>query len=130
MLTLPACCLLRACPPSPVTCAPVWLYVMVLTQPACCPLPPRSGIFYHDEEQRAIAEARIKQVQEQIMAGQIGKNWGSNKVVATLAPAGDYYLAEVGAGLTGAVLGSALCCSVQGVELLAAWTACILCKHV
>jgi hypothetical protein len=89
---------------------------------ACCLPPFRSGIFYHDEEQRAIAEARIKQVQEQIMTGQIGKNWGSNKVVASLAPAGDYYLAEVGAGITRAVPGSALCCSLQDFEVSTART--------
>ncbi len=67
---------------------------MLVTQRAAC--LPRSGIFYHDEEQKAIAEARVKQVQEQIMAGQVGKKWGGSKVVATVEAAGDYYLAEVG----------------------------------
>jgi hypothetical protein len=54
----------------------------------------RSGIFYHDEEQRAAAEARVKLVNEQLAEGKAGKGWAGNKVVATVEPCGDYYLAE------------------------------------
>jgi peptide-methionine (S)-S-oxide reductase len=54
----------------------------------------RSGIFYHDEAQRAAAEARVKLVDEQIAQGKGGRNWAGSRVVADMQPCGPYYLAE------------------------------------
>lgn len=53
----------------------------------------RSGVYWHDEEQRAAAEQKFAEVNEQLKQGLAGK-WLGQKVVVELKPAGDYYLAE------------------------------------
>lgn len=59
----------------------------------------RSAIYYHDDEQKAAAEAVLTRVNEQLAAGTFRLRGGrdkpvSNKVVVEVSPAGDYYLAE------------------------------------
>lgn len=54
----------------------------------------RSGIFFHDEEQKQAAAKRVQQLNEQLAAGTAGKRWEGKKVVSALEPTGDYYLAE------------------------------------
>lgn len=53
----------------------------------------RSGIYYHDDEQKEKALQKVAEVNKQLEAGEF-KRWGGRKVVAEVAPAGDYYLAE------------------------------------
>lgn len=55
----------------------------------------RSGIYFHDDEQRDAAAARIKELNEQLAAGGLpGKRWAGSKIVAELKPASDYFIAE------------------------------------
>ncbi|KAG1674721.1 hypothetical protein FOA52_013556 [Chlamydomonas sp. UWO 241] len=53
----------------------------------------RSGIYYHDDAQKAVAIARVAEINEKLQSGAWGKFTGSKCVVEVL-PAGDYYLAE------------------------------------
>lgn len=53
----------------------------------------RSGVYYHNEEQKEATEAYFKQLNEEIAAGK-WKKWAGDKVVAEIQPAGDYYIAE------------------------------------
>mmetsp|Transcript_25023 Transcript_25023/g.73979 ORF Transcript_25023/g.73979 Transcript_25023/m.73979 type:complete len:233 (-) Transcript_25023:355-1053(-) len=52
----------------------------------------RSGIYYHDEAQKAAAEKKIAEIQAKLQSGEY--KGAGDKVVAELKPAGDYYLAE------------------------------------
>lgn len=54
----------------------------------------RSGIYYHDDEQKEIAEFKIQQANQYIKDGTMKKRWAGDKVVVELKSAGDYYLAE------------------------------------
>lgn len=54
----------------------------------------RSGIFYHDEQQKAAALARVAAVNEDIKAGRANRRWAGDRVVAQVEAAGDYFLAE------------------------------------
>eukprot|EP01023_Acetabularia_acetabulum_P039909 TRINITY_DN3853_c0_g1_i2.p1 TRINITY_DN3853_c0_g1~~TRINITY_DN3853_c0_g1_i2.p1 ORF type:complete len:254 (-),score=25.54 TRINITY_DN3853_c0_g1_i2:121-882(-) len=53
----------------------------------------RSGIYYHDEEQKQLAEQYIAEFDEQLKQGNI-KKWAGTKVVAELKPASDFFMAE------------------------------------
>ncbi len=53
----------------------------------------RSGIFYHNEQQKAAVLARVAVVNEDIRAGRANRRWAGDRVVAQVEPAGDYYLA-------------------------------------
>jgi len=53
----------------------------------------RSGIYYHTEEQKAVAEKTIADVQAKINSGTFRRT-GGREIVVELLPAGDYYLAE------------------------------------
>eukprot|EP01024_Parvocaulis_polyphysoides_P038392 TRINITY_DN34471_c1_g1_i1.p1 TRINITY_DN34471_c1_g1~~TRINITY_DN34471_c1_g1_i1.p1 ORF type:complete len:276 (-),score=31.60 TRINITY_DN34471_c1_g1_i1:135-908(-) len=53
----------------------------------------RSGIYYHDEEQKALAEQYIKEFNNQLQQGNI-KKWRGQQIVAELKPATDFYVAE------------------------------------
>lgn len=53
----------------------------------------RSGIYYHDQEQKAAAEKAIAEVNAKLASNVFRRVLGS-KVVSELLPAGDYYLAE------------------------------------
>lgn len=53
----------------------------------------RSGVYYHNDEQKDVTEAYFKQVDEEIAAGKWPRFQG-DKVVAEVKPAGDYYIAE------------------------------------
>lgn len=53
----------------------------------------RSGIFYHDEQQKAAALARVAAVNEDIKAGRANRRWAGDRVVAQVEAAGDYFLA-------------------------------------
>lgn len=53
----------------------------------------RSGVYYHSDGQKADAEAFFSRLNNEIAAGQ-RRGWAGREVVAELAPAGDYYIAE------------------------------------
>ncbi|KXZ55474.1 hypothetical protein GPECTOR_2g1023 [Gonium pectorale] len=54
----------------------------------------RSAIYFHDEQQKAAAAARLEAVQKQINEGAAPPRWAGDRVVVELQPAGDYFLAE------------------------------------
>eukprot|EP01024_Parvocaulis_polyphysoides_P065264 TRINITY_DN7608_c1_g1_i1.p2 TRINITY_DN7608_c1_g1~~TRINITY_DN7608_c1_g1_i1.p2 ORF type:complete len:133 (-),score=21.88 TRINITY_DN7608_c1_g1_i1:236-634(-) len=53
----------------------------------------RSGIYYHNDEQKEIAEAYFKEFNEQLKNGNI-KKWAGSQIVAELKPASEFYVAE------------------------------------
>ncbi|KAL3162171.1 hypothetical protein ABBQ32_009877 [Trebouxia sp. C0010 RCD-2024] len=53
----------------------------------------RSGIYYHNEEQKAAAEKAIEEVNKKLQSNAFRRVLGS-KVVSELQPASDYYVAE------------------------------------
>eukprot|EP01025_Chloroclados_australasicus_P067746 TRINITY_DN938_c0_g3_i2.p1 TRINITY_DN938_c0_g3~~TRINITY_DN938_c0_g3_i2.p1 ORF type:complete len:257 (-),score=27.41 TRINITY_DN938_c0_g3_i2:308-1078(-) len=53
----------------------------------------RSGIYYHNEEQKKIAEEYITAFNQQLKEGNI-KKWRGSEIVAELKPASDFYIAE------------------------------------
>jgi peptide-methionine (S)-S-oxide reductase len=52
----------------------------------------RSGVYYHNDEQKKVAEEYFKQLDEEIKAGK--RRWAGKEVVAELQPVDKYYLAE------------------------------------
>eukprot|EP00878_Enallax_costatus_P032932 GHUV01036283.1.p1 GENE.GHUV01036283.1~~GHUV01036283.1.p1 ORF type:complete len:134 (+),score=27.83 GHUV01036283.1:180-581(+) len=54
----------------------------------------RSVIYTHDDEQRQQAMEKIAEVNKQLAEGIGGIKWLGRKVVTTVEPCGDYYLAE------------------------------------
>eukprot|EP00775_Hariotina_reticulata_P010555 gene10555-10715_t len=54
----------------------------------------RSAIYHHDEDQKEQALAKIAEVNEQLSQGIGGLKWLGRRVVTTVEPCGDYYLAE------------------------------------
>jgi peptide-methionine (S)-S-oxide reductase len=54
----------------------------------------RSGIYYHNEDQRAAAQAAMEEVQAQIDAGKYPRRTMGNKVVVELEPAAPFWMAE------------------------------------
>eukprot|EP00892_Ulva_mutabilis_P010341 jgi/Ulvmu1/767/UM010_0141.1 len=53
----------------------------------------RSGVYYHNEEQKEATEAYFNQLNEEIKAGKWPR-FAGDKVVAEVRPAGDFYNAE------------------------------------
>eukprot|EP00983_Pelagomonas_calceolata_P094974 1157947-Pelagomonas_calceolata.AAC.3 len=57
----------------------------------------RSGIYFHDEEQKAAALKRVAEVNEKLARGEQvrpNKPYAGKVVVSEIAPAGDYWIAE------------------------------------
>jgi peptide-methionine (S)-S-oxide reductase len=54
----------------------------------------RSGIYWHTEAQRAVAEAAVREADAQLATGKFRRPVAGTRVVAELAPAVDYWLAE------------------------------------
>lgn len=58
----------------------------------------RSAIYFHNQDQKAVAESKVASIDQKIAAGDFRCKGGSkpagNKVVVSLEPAQDYYLAE------------------------------------
>ncbi|EFJ45881.1 hypothetical protein VOLCADRAFT_82056 [Volvox carteri f. nagariensis] len=54
----------------------------------------RSAIYFHDEEQRQAAAARMAILSDQLKAGAAPARWLGNRLVVELQPAGDYFIAE------------------------------------
>lgn len=59
-----------------------------------CPRPACSGIYYHDDAQKAAAEAALAAVQASLDKGTFGRPVAGNKVMVELKPAGEYWEAE------------------------------------
>lgn len=53
----------------------------------------RSGLYYHDEEQKEAIEKKVEEVNEKLASGLWGKVSG-RKVVSEVLPATDFYVAE------------------------------------
>ena len=53
----------------------------------------RSGIYYHTEQQKAIATEKLELLQKQIDEGEF-RETTNKKIVVELEPAGDFYVAE------------------------------------
>ncbi|GAX83223.1 hypothetical protein CEUSTIGMA_g10649.t1 [Chlamydomonas eustigma] len=54
----------------------------------------RSGIYYHDEQQKEVALRKVEQVNEQLASGTYKGKASGKKVVVEVKEAGDYYVAE------------------------------------
>ncbi|KAK9867355.1 hypothetical protein WJX84_002566 [Apatococcus fuscideae] len=54
----------------------------------------RSGIYYHNDEQKVAAEKAIAKANEQLQNGSFRRVRGGKKVVSELLPATDFYIAE------------------------------------
>lgn len=53
----------------------------------------RSAIYFHDEEQRQAAAARMAALNDQLKAGTASSRWLGSRLVVELQPAGDYFIA-------------------------------------
>lgn len=55
----------------------------------------RSAIYYHDDEQKKQAAAKLEAMSEKLtQRDPLARGWQGSKVVVQLEPAGDYWLAE------------------------------------
>jgi peptide-methionine (S)-S-oxide reductase len=54
----------------------------------------RSGVYYHNDEQKAAAEAAFAEVQAQLDAGKYPRRVSGKKVVSELKPAVEFWMAE------------------------------------
>ncbi|PNH12248.1 Peptide methionine sulfoxide reductase A4, chloroplastic, partial [Tetrabaena socialis] len=54
----------------------------------------RSAIYFHSDEQRKAAAARVAALDQAIRSGSAPPRWAGERLVVQLEPAGDYFLAE------------------------------------